>query len=250
MRADHLDDLVDVVVRDLEPFEDVRALPGSAKVVFAAAADDHAAVVDVVLEDLLERERARVLIDEGQHVQVERRLHRGVLVQVVQHERRVVVALDLDDDAHALAVALVADVGDAREALVLDQLGDLLDERRLVHLIRELGDDDRVAVAAKLLVVRLCARDDPSASLRVRPADRVDALGGARLDVALLVEPVDDAAAREVGPDDRVAEVVGREVGLVDETLRRRDDLAEVVRWDVGGHADRDPGGSVDDEVR
>ena len=73
----------------------------------------------------------------------------GVLEQVVQHLVRVGVALELDDHAHAVAVGLVAQVGDAVDLLVLDQLGDLLEQGRLVDLVRQLGDDDRRAVAAR-----------------------------------------------------------------------------------------------------
>jgi hypothetical protein len=36
-------------------------------------------------------------------------------------------------------------------ALVAHEIGDLLDHRRLVHLIRDLGDDDRLALLAHLL---------------------------------------------------------------------------------------------------
>ena len=39
-----------------------------------------------------------------------------------------------------VAVALVADVGDPVDALVAHQLGDLLDQPRLVHLVRQLVD--------------------------------------------------------------------------------------------------------------
>ena len=128
MRADEFDDLVDVVVRDLQAFEDVRALFRLAEVVVGAAPDDLAPVIDVVLQDLLEREGPRLLVDEREHVEVECRLHRRVLEEVVQNEGLVVVALDLDDDAHPFAVALVADVGDSSELLVLDEVRDLLDE--------------------------------------------------------------------------------------------------------------------------
>ena len=49
-----------------------------------------------------------------------------MLVQVVQDRVRVGVALELDDQAHALAVGLVAHVRDAVDLLVADELGDLL----------------------------------------------------------------------------------------------------------------------------
>ena len=245
VRADELDDRVDVVVRDLEALEDVRPLLRLREIELGAPADDLAPVVDVVLQDLLEREDARSLVDEREHVEVERGLHRGVLEQVVEHAVRGVVALHLDHDAHAVAVALVADVADARELLVLDEVRDLLDERRLVHRVRQLADDDGLAAALHVLLVGLRAHDDPAAAVRVRAADAVDALGLAGLDVLVFLEAVDDPAAREIRAEDRLAEVVVREFGILDEPLRRGDDLAQVVRRDVRRHADRDAGRAV-----
>src|SRR5207247_9211876 len=64
VRADELDDLVDVVVRDLEALEDVRALFRPAEIVLGATADDLPPMVDGVLEDLLERERLRMVAAE------------------------------------------------------------------------------------------------------------------------------------------------------------------------------------------
>ena len=96
----------------------------------------------------------------------------------------------------------------------------------------------------------LRARHDPPAALCVRSADRIDTLRGAGFDVALLVEAVDDTSTRKVGSDHGLAQVVGREIWVVDEPLRGGHDLAQVVRRDVGRHADRDAGRAVDDQVR
>ena len=70
-----------------------------------------------------------------------------VLVEVVQHDLADFAALQLDDDAHAVAVRLVADVGDAFERLVAHQVGDPFEQRALVDLVRDLGDDDLLAIA-------------------------------------------------------------------------------------------------------
>ena len=69
-----------------------------------------------------------------------------------EHDLRHRVALELDHDADAVAVGLVAQVGDPLDVLALHQLGDALDQARLVHLVRQLGDDDRDAVALLLVL--------------------------------------------------------------------------------------------------
>ena len=65
-----------------------------------------------------------------------------MLIQLVQYDARGTVAAQLNDDAHTAAVGLIAQIGHAVDLLVADEFGDLLDEARLVDLIRELGDDD------------------------------------------------------------------------------------------------------------
>ena len=59
----------------------------------------------------------------------------------------------------------------------------------------------------------------------------------------------DQRAGREVGRGDVLHQVGDREVGVLDQRQRRVDHLAEVVRRDVGGHADGDAAGAVDQHV-
>ena len=60
----------------------------------------------------------------------------------------------------------------------------------------------------------------------------------------------DDAAGREVGSRHDADQVVDAETGIVDERDAGVDHLAEIVRRDIGRHADRDAAGAVDQEVR
>ena len=123
--ADELDDLVDVVERDLQAEQDVLARLGLLQLEAGAPGDHVAPVLDEVLQHLLERRGLRgwpstmASSDDAEDV-----CSVGVLVELVQDDLRHRVLLQLDDDAHALAVALVAHVGDALDALLAHQLGD------------------------------------------------------------------------------------------------------------------------------
>ena len=87
--ADRLDDRVEVVERLLEALEDVGPGARLAEVELGPPADDLAAMLDVVLEDRLERQRLGLPVDQREHVHVEGGLQRRVLEQVVQHLVRV-----------------------------------------------------------------------------------------------------------------------------------------------------------------
>ena len=238
-RADQLDHRVEIVERDQQALEHVGAGLRAAQLVLGPAGDDLALVADVGLDQLLQRERLRDAVDEGDHVDAEGVLHRRVLVELVQHHLgRVAAALELDHQAHPGAVGLVAQVGDPVDLLLPHEVGDLRDQAAVAALLdleRELGDDDRLAAALERLDVGAGADLDRGAPGGVGVADALHA---------------HDPAAGEVGALD-----VLHQAGEVDLRVRhvgldRADRLAQVVGRDVGRHPDRDPGGAVDEQVR
>ena len=237
--TDERDDRVDVVERDEVALEDVRAGLGLAQLVLRAAGDDFALELEVVPDELEERERARNAVDERDGVVAERRLQRRVLEELVERDLRHRVALQLDLDAHAGAVGVVGEIRDLGEHLVADEIRDLHDHAcvaALLDAVRQLGDHDRRAAAAQLLDVRAGAHDDPAAARAIGVADAAAA--------------DDDRAGREVGALDVLHQPFDRDVGVVDHRDDRVDRLAEVVRRHVRRHPDRDAGRAVDEQVR
>ena len=60
----------------------------------------------------------------------------------------------------------------------------------------------------------------------------------------------DHAASRKIRARNDLEEVVGAERRIVDQRHRRVDDLAEIVRRNVGRHPDRNAAGAVDEQIR
>ena len=240
--ADRLDHRVEVVQRDQEAFEDVRAAHRVAQLVLEPPRDDLALVVEVVADELEQRQRARDAVDERDGVVAERRLQRRVLVELVEGDLRDRVALELDLDPHAGLVGEVLDrrrVRDLGDHAVADEAGDLVDHAvvaALLHAVGQLGHDDRRLAAAELLDVRARPDEDPAPAGAIGLAD------------ALAAQ--DDAAGREVRALQVAAQPVDVCRRVVDEGDDRVDDLAEVVRRHVRRHPDRDAGRAVDEEVR
>ncbi len=238
--ADQRDHLVEVVERDQQALEDVGASLGPAQLELRAAGNHLALMSDVVLDHLLERKRLRHPVDQGDHVDPERGLHLGVLVELVEDDhRRVAAPFELDHEPHAGAVRLVAQIGDPVDLLLADQVRDLLDQPPVAALldhVGELGNDDRVLAALERLDVRLRAHPDRASSRGVGIADPVGAH--------------DRAAAGEVRALDVLHQTLEVDPGIVDVGLDGADRLAQVVRGDVGRHSDRDPGGAVGEQVR
>ena len=233
--ADDADKLVEIGQCDEEGLEFFRADFGFAEKVGGAAEDDFAAVLDVAEDGFLERKELRLPVVDGQHRDGEGGLERGVLVEVVDDNLRIGVALEFDHDARFF-VRLVADGADVGDRLLVDQIRDALDEGGAVDVVGDLGDDDLLAVALELLDTGFAADFDRAASGFEVLADAADA--------------AELAAGGEVGAFDIFHQAVERDVGFVDLRADGVDDLAQVVRRHVGRHADGDAGAAVDEEVR
>ncbi len=145
-RADEPDHRVDVGDGDGKPDQDVGAVARLAEQMLRAPRDHFFAEVDEGLDETLEREGLGPPAVERQRLHAEVRLQRREAVELVQHHIGHRLALQLDHDADTVAVGLVTQIRDALDAPLAHELGDLLDHRGLVHLIGNLGDDDRLAV--------------------------------------------------------------------------------------------------------
>ncbi len=230
-----------MVERDLQPFEDVRAGLGLRQLELDPSPHDLAAELDEVLDYLEQRQHLRASADDREQRDAVAHLELRVLVEVVEHDVGQLTALELDDNPHAFAARLVAQVGDPVDPLVPDQLGDVLDERLLVHLIRDLGDDNRDPIAALLLLERRLAADDDAA---------------AALDVGFVhAGAADDRAARRKvgsrhGQEQRPPPLFDRRAPPLDHGQHAVDDLTHVVRRNARRHSHGNAGRSVDEQVR
>ena len=175
-------------------------------------------------------------VDDRQDCHARPLLEVGVLVEVVQHDLRLLAALELENDPHAAPVALVTDVANPFHLLVVDKVGGLLDEPGLVYLVGKLADDDRVAVLAPLLDRRPGPHHEVAASFLVG----ADHSGSA----------AEYAASRKIGPFYDIENALESRVRVLDQLDRGVDELAEVVGRDVRGHANGNAVRAVDQEVR
>ena len=236
--ADQPDHFVDIGDGDGETNLDMGGVARLGEQELGAAGDDLLAEVEEGAQHVAERQHFRSAAVQRDHVAAEVRLHRGEAPELVEDDLGDRVALELDDDPHAVSVGLVAQVRDPFDALLAHELGDLLDQRRLVDLVGDLADDQRLAVLAlaQLFDRDLGAHDDRAAPGCVGRSDA----GAAK----------NRSAGWEVGAWQMLHQFVERDVGLLHHRQQRVDGLAEIVRRDVGRHADGDAARAVDQEVR
>ena len=176
-----------------------------------AALDDVDLVVDPVADELVDAERARHAVDQGQHVGAEVGLQLGVLEQVVEDDAGHGVALEYDDQALAgPARGVVAHVRDPRHLAGVGEVGDLHGQVVGVDHVGQLGD--RQAGAALGVLVDL---DDRALGDRA-------AAGAVGLLDAVVAD--DQRAVGEVGAldplDQGVLELLAGGVGVLERPER------------------------------
>jgi hypothetical protein len=192
-------------------------------------------MIDVVGQRLAQIERAWHAVDEGDHVDREVRLQRGVLVEVVQDDECGSIPLELHHQSRLATGGLVIDVGDAVELARLNEFLDLRRGGRDGRLVRHLGHDDEI-VATALFDLRDCSQLDRSSSR------------SERIDDPLATH--DLRAGREVGALDELHQVVGRRVRMIEKVNSGVDHLAQIVRRNVRRHTNRDALAPVHEQVR
>ncbi len=215
--------------------QDVLALARLAQLERGAAAHHVDAVVDEVEDRIGQSELARLVVDHRKKDHGEAFLHLRVLVELVKHNLRLDAALELDNNPHAVAVAFIAHIRDIVDDFLVHQLGNTLDQLRLVHLVWNFCDDDGLPAARDVFHAGAGAHQEASAAGAVGVADAALA--------------VDEAAGREVRPLHVLQHGSETALRVVDQRDGCVHNLSQIVRRDVGRHADSDAVRTVDDEV-
>ncbi len=234
--TDKLDHLVDIGDGDGETDQHMRTVARLAQEIFRAPADDFLAEVDKGLQEIEQVHLLRLAAVERNHVCAKGRLQRREAIKLVQHDIGDGVALQFDHDAFFFFFFFVADVGDALDALVAHQFGHLFDHRGLVDLIGDLRDDDGFAVVAGGFDGHPAAHHDGATTCLVGAAD--------------AGPPEDETAGREIGPRDQFLQLGQADRRIVDHGHTAIDDFRQIMRRNIGRHADRDTAGTIDQEVR
>src|SRR3569623_1010705 len=232
---DQRDDGVDVGQRHRQPFQDMGALARLAEFEHRAPRDHFAAVADECFQYLLEIKQARLAVHHHDHVDAEHALHLGVLIEIVEHHFRHFTAAQFNEHAHAVLIGLVAELGDALDAFFLHELGDLLEQTRLVHLVRQLGDDDGLATLGVFF------------DMRARPY--VDAAAAGVIGLVNAARAVDDGGGRKIRAGNQLHERRDIDGRVVDHRQAAVDHFIEIVGRHGGGEADGNTGGTVDQQI-
>ena len=164
--ADDVDNLVDVINCGQKAFQNVDTLLCLVQVKLSTTAYNINLVINVMTQNLTKRKGSWYAINQRQVNDAKVGLELSLLVQVIQNNLWNSISFEVQNDAHTLTVGLIAHVRDAFDFLLVDCLSNLLLEKTLVDLVRNLGNNKALATTLDLLNVNLCTdRNRTAASL-------------------------------------------------------------------------------------
>src|SRR5439155_4348491 len=239
--ADDANGFVEGVEDNAKALQNVNASPQLFQLVFKSATDRVETEVEEAAEHLLEAQPVGLRLNirtrhQAGHVVSEAFLQRGVLVKVGHDDLRIAASLQLQDYAHAFFfIGFIDHAGELRQFLGLDQLTDGRLQVALVDAIRDTGDHDLLATAH---------------NFQLPLALDLDAARAVFINLAQAAAVGQHLPTQgKIRAFDSVEKLSGGGVGMIDHVHRGVDNLGQVVRRDVGGHADGDSRGAVDKQI-
>ena len=150
--ADNPNDLIEIEIGNQITVQHFQPRGNFVEAIFRFAHQHIIAVLQPLAKHFAQPHNPRhTLIVEHVHIQREAAFKVGLLVKHRHHLHRVkVLAFRLYDNANIFR-ALIANIVEHRQLPRIHQLGDFLNQARLLHLIRNFGNDDLPCAAPHLL---------------------------------------------------------------------------------------------------
>ena len=222
-RLDQRDDFIDVRQSNREAFQDMATFAGFTQFVNGTAGNHFAAMPDKCVQHFLEIEDFRLAVDQGDHVDAENRLQLSVGKEVINDHVRVFTATQLNHYPDTFLVGLVPQLGDAFQSLLFYQLCNFLDQPRFVQLVRQLGNNDGVAVGF-LVVLDFMAGTD------------VDAPTAGAVGLNNAGATINDALGGKVRPRNMLHQVVDGHIRIINQCQAAVHNFRQVMGRNIGGH--------------
>ena len=213
----------------------MRAFARFVELELGPAGDDLFTEADERLDNVAQRQHFGPSATNGEHIGGEARLRLRMTPQLVEHDVCRRIAFQVDNDPHAFAARFVADVRNAFNPLVLGGFGDLFDQPGFADLERNAGQHDRAAVAFAFFDFMPRALHDRALALAI---GRACAAG-----------TQDQRAGGEIGGRDDLDQLINGDRGIVDIGEAGGDNFAQIMRRNVGRHADRNAASAVDQQI-
>ena len=182
------------------------------------------AVIDIVLQHLLEIEHFGAAFDDGQHHYPVRGLQHAVTVELVEYDFGLGIPLNLKNNAQSRATRFIADIGESVDRLVPNQFGYFFQQIGLVYQEGYFADHNDLATILECF--------------NIRPGPDINQSSPCPISLLNPTHAINDPSGGKIGGFDILHKFGDRNLGIINQCLEPTGDFAQIVRRNLGGHTD------------
>ena len=187
-------------------------------------------------QHFLKIKQLRLTVYQRHHINAEHALHLCLLVEVIQHHFAGFAALQLNHHAHTILIGFIAQFGNTFKPFLFNQFSNFFQQARLVHLIRQFGNNNGFTASTLIhFYISACSHINT-------------AFAGA-VGLPNTACTIDDTGGREIWPRQIFHQVIDIHIRVSQQRQTRIHGFCQVMRGNIGGHTDRNPGGTVDQQI-
>ena len=194
-------------------------------------------MLQIVFQNLLKVQDARLAVNQCQHDDTKGALQGGMLIQTVQNNVRYSITLQLNNNLHAVFKAgEVINLSNSFDYAVLSQVSNILNQVSFINLVGYFGNND--------MVLTLVGRHNFSLS-----ADFYNAAAGI-ISTGNTFLTQNAGTCREVRAFDSRHQLRNFHIRVINQHNKAVNNLAQIVRRNVGSHTNRNTGTAVNQQSR
>ena len=234
--TDDGNDTVNIIGGNLQAFQNMGTCFCLFQVKPAAAFNDFTLEFNVLVNQLPQVQRARLVIDQSQIVNGEGFLQLGIIEQLIEDNLRICVFFQFYNHTDAFPVGFITQVRNAFNSLILDQIRNGFHQPCLVDTIRDFGCHNTGSAMGHILKV------GPGTHFQLAAAGGIGSTNAAAAH--------NQATSREIRALDVLTDFIQTCFRVVNDMADTVNDFGEVMGRHIGCHTDSNTGGAIDQHAR
>ena len=228
---------VDIVESNYQTAHDMMTFSRFFEIELRAANDNFFLMFDIVAENFFQPHDFRFAVRQSQHNDAVTDLKLRLLKERVKYDLCGSVFFDFDNYTHTVSVALFFYVRNAFQFLFMNLRNDIFYQVGFVYLIRQLRNNNTTTGAVVVLFYLGLRADNNTASARA-------------ISEFYATHSHQNAPGGKIRSRKILHQVFQSDIGVMKLSKRCVDDFAEIVRRNIGSHADGDTVRTVYQNIR
>lgn len=181
-------------------------------------------------------EMLRIEEIKRKNVEEKRGMKRSIEIKMVKKEIGKGIEIKIKKEEIELKVRLIEKIGNEINEIVEKKLGNIIDNRGIVKMIGNIGDDNGIKVEKNRIDCGEKENDEREEKGSIGGIDKV--------------EEKNDKESREIGKGNKLNKLRKLDGRIVDKRKEKINELEKIVRRNIGGNEERNKEWKIEEKVR